>query len=331
MLTRPGDLSDAELLSSLAEGWDLNVASLEYRAVGFGSHHWCATDTGGHRWFLTVDDLDAKRISAEEPLETAFERLQGALATARALRDAGAAFVVSPIPARDGPVVRRISTRYALALYPHIDGRSGPGGYESVADRLAVLDLIVRVHTSPDTLTRNTPVDDFAVARRDELMRALDDLARPWHEGPYAEPTRRLLSGHAAEITSRLDRYDQLAAEARDQRHRVVLTHGEPHSGNVMVTATGRMLIDWDTTMIAPPERDLWTLESSDGTVAETYTKVTGTPVLSSMLDLYRLRWDLTEVALYTRLFRRPHIDDANARESWEDLSSYLGVAPKES
>jgi spectinomycin phosphotransferase len=98
-----------------------------------------------------------------------------------------------------------------------------------------------------------------------------------------------------------------------------------------MLTSTGPMLIDWDTTMIAPPERDLWMLEPGDGTVVNTYAKVTGTPVLSSMLDLYRLRWDLTEVALYTALFRHPHADDANTRESWEDLSSYLGVAPKES
>jgi len=29
--------------------------SLEYQAVGFGSHHWLATDAGGGRVFATVD------------------------------------------------------------------------------------------------------------------------------------------------------------------------------------------------------------------------------------------------------------------------------------
>lgn len=111
----------------------------------------------------------------------------------------------------------------------------------------------------------------------------------------------------------------------------MVLTHGEPHIENVILTATGPMLIDWDTTMVAPPERDLWMLESGDGTVIDTYTRVTGTQVLPSMLDLYRLRWDLTEVAIYTALFRQPHTDDTDARESWKNLNSYLGVAPKES
>ena len=37
-----------------------------------------------------------------------------------------------------------------------------------------------------------------------------------------------------------------------------VVTHGEPHPVNVMQTDAGRVLIDWDTVAIAPPERDLW-------------------------------------------------------------------------
>lgn len=187
MRTRPEDLPDAVLLGALSEGWDLDVVALEYQPVGFGSHHWCATDTEGRRWFVTVDDLDAKRTSTDELPETTFERLRMALATVRAVKDAGAAFVVSPIPSRDGAVVRRVSTRFALALYPYIDGQARSGEYESASDRLAVLDLIVSLHASPDTLRRDTSVDDFIIASRDELLRALGDRAGPWDQGPYSE------------------------------------------------------------------------------------------------------------------------------------------------
>ena len=38
------------------------------------------------------------------------------------------------------------------------------------------------------------------------------------------------------------------------------MTHGEPHAGNVMRTDEGRLLVDWDTVALAPPERDLWML-----------------------------------------------------------------------
>jgi aminoglycoside phosphotransferase (APT) family kinase protein len=37
-----------------------------------------------------------------------------------------------------------------------------------------------------------------------------------------------------------------------------VITHGEPHPGNLMVTDRGPVLIGWDTVGLARPERDLW-------------------------------------------------------------------------
>ena len=44
----------------MADGWRVAVDALAYAPVGFGSHHWHAT-AGGDRWFVTVDDLAAKR------------------------------------------------------------------------------------------------------------------------------------------------------------------------------------------------------------------------------------------------------------------------------
>jgi hypothetical protein len=37
MLTRPGQLSDAALAQALAAGWGITPATMEYRAVGYGS------------------------------------------------------------------------------------------------------------------------------------------------------------------------------------------------------------------------------------------------------------------------------------------------------
>jgi len=46
MLTRPGQLPDAALSQALAAGWGITPATMEYRAVGYGSHHWEVTE--GH-------------------------------------------------------------------------------------------------------------------------------------------------------------------------------------------------------------------------------------------------------------------------------------------
>lgn len=87
MLTPPVALPEDELVSALARGWQLAVASMAYRPVGFGSHHWEVTDAAGTRWFVTVDELEAKRCWLGEPLDAAFGRLRASLAAARDLRD----------------------------------------------------------------------------------------------------------------------------------------------------------------------------------------------------------------------------------------------------
>ena len=68
MLTPPDGLSEDTLTSVLARGWGTGVASMAYQAVGFGSHHWNVVDTSGGRWFVTVDELQTKRRSLDEPL-----------------------------------------------------------------------------------------------------------------------------------------------------------------------------------------------------------------------------------------------------------------------
>ena len=66
----PRDLPRQALLASLSDGWGIDPAAMTYQPVGFGSHHWLAT-AADRRWFVTVDDLAARRRAAEEPFDTA--------------------------------------------------------------------------------------------------------------------------------------------------------------------------------------------------------------------------------------------------------------------
>jgi thiamine kinase-like enzyme len=54
-------------------------------------------------------------------------------------------------------------------------------------------------------------------------------------------------------------RFDDLLDRVREVGGPYVITHGEPHPGNLLRTRAGLRLIDWDMTALARPERDLWT------------------------------------------------------------------------
>jgi hypothetical protein len=325
MRTPPPDLTDADIAAEVAAGWGLEVTTVSYLPVGFGSHHW-RVRAGTADWFATADDLDARRSAEAESRAGVFDRLASALGTARALRDAGLRFVVAPERGRAGGVLRPVGDRFALALYPLVPGRTRPWGrYESVADRMAILRLLVALHRAPAATRSLVKTDDFRVAHGAELVEAMDDLRGPWVGGPFAEPARALLAGSARDVGRILARQHQLADIARAQPERFVLTHGEPHPGNTIQADEGWLLVDWDTVLLAPPERDLWMVADSQSDITEAYRRETGTTILPDLLELYRLTWDLADIADFVTLFRQPHRRTDDTDKAWANLGRRLG------
>ena len=84
------------------------------------------------------------------------------------------------------------------------------------------------------------------------------------------------------------------------------------------------MLIDWDTVLLAPPERDLWALIDEEPQIARDYTRRTGVEVDEAAIELYRLWWDLCGISLYVALFRAQHRDTEDCGVAWDGLQRYL-------
>jgi spectinomycin phosphotransferase/16S rRNA (guanine(1405)-N(7))-methyltransferase len=316
MLAPPADLADETIVDALARGWALTTASMTYRPVGWGSHHWDITDDTGTAWFVTVDDLLAARAFGERSLDPAYDRLRASLASAVALKDAGRSFVVAPIPTLDDQPLMRART-YSVSLYPFVAGESFDWGeFSGPAHLRAVLDMLVEVHNAPMRVRRHARLDDFTIPHRAALESTLAEPDSSPDRGPYARPMAELITHNGVALRSMLERYDELVALA--QTSRTVLTHGEPHPGNTMRTAEGWRLIDWDTVLVAPPERDLWSLEP----LHAAYTEATGVELVPEMVELYRIRWTLADIAVDVSRFRRDHAAGPDEDKSWELLQT---------
>ena len=112
VFTQPDDLAGGSIGDVLLAGWGFTATSVEYQAVGFGSHHWLATDARGARLFVTVDDMYAKLRTVSDTTDAVFVRLARAFSAALSLRaEAGLEFVVAPVPAADGQVLGRLQDR----------------------------------------------------------------------------------------------------------------------------------------------------------------------------------------------------------------------------
>ncbi len=329
MFTRPDDLSDEQIRAELTAGWDFAAQSLSYLPVGFGSHHWLATDPVGRQLFLIVHDLPHMLHSQPDTADAVYGRLTAAFECAVSLRrDENLEFVLAPVPAAGGTVVRRLSQRYSLAVCPYLtDCEPGHAGEFAAEDRPAVLQLLTRLHRAAPPLAPRRC--DLELQNPDGLRAALASTGQTWRTGPYGERARALLTRHTAGVTALMTAYGDLADDGRSRPDRFVVTHGEPGSWNVLKTAVGFVIVDWDFVQLAPPERDLWELAEADRSVPAAYTSVTGTVIDYGALALFRMWYDLSEIAGYIELFRGAHDDTDDTAESWKNLAYFLRPAER--
>ncbi|MHA3703479.1 phosphotransferase [Jatrophihabitans sp. YIM 134969] len=299
MRTPPDHLDASDLTAVLAVEWGLTGVELAYAPVGFGAHHWWASVAGRRAWFVTAHRADP--------------RLDPAFRTAAALRDAGLDFVVAPVTSELGDVAVQFGG-FAVSVTPWIaDATDHPAHGDDVAELLAAL------HGATDSVRWVAGSDDLAVEARAALEQALAQLDDPWSDGPYAEDLRRALATAAPRVRDALADHDHRVAAV--DRGGFVVTHGEVKPGNLLATVGGVALVDWDTALLAPRERDLWRLPEAD---LARYTARSGRVVDAGVLTLYRHRWDLTDTALYVEQLRAApaRIDDTEI--AWQAVRDLL-------
>jgi spectinomycin phosphotransferase len=177
------------------------------------------------------------------------------------------------------------------------------------------------------------PVAGLRLPQRDVLETALHELETPWSGGPFSEPSRALIASVAGPIGELLASFDRLAAPVAAAPHQVI-THGEPHPGNLIRTADQTLLIDWDTAGRAVPERDLWSVLSDNGAgagaEAARYTAATGHRIDPDALWCYRIRWTQDDLAAFTAQLRAHHSDTGDAQEAWLALKELAADATEQ-
>jgi spectinomycin phosphotransferase len=291
----PAALDDADIRGALGAGWGIDTTTMQYAPLGGGGYHWQVDAEDGWRWFVSATDLDhAPWLGVDRT--TSWQTLEATMSTAWKLRnEAGLFFVLAPVTCRDGGIARVVRQRYGLVVHPFVDGACGEFGAKLAPTELrSTVDIVAVLHATPTATVGLHELVDLQAG-------ALLDPADPAY-GPI------------------LDRYDEL------ERHLsgcpLVITHGEPHAGNLMREGDDTYLIDWDTAALALPERDLWLLLDHGNTdVIGIYQDRTGHSVDPAALAFYRLRWALEELI---GAVRDP--DPASIREAIDNARAAAGL-----
>lgn len=244
---RGGDGVDERLAGWVAADFGLTVVSAV--PVGYGA------DATAELWRATTTDGGEYAVKLSGGGTPA-----GLVVTARLARR-GVPGIVAPRVSREGGVCTVHQGR-RLSVVPWVsDERALAGGMRpahwraygevlaathavAVTDQLAGLPGEDHTHTAVGAATREM----------DRRLRAADDRTVDRWTRAVAGRWRKA----ADDLTTLLDRVDRLGAELRACPADLVVCHGDPHLGNLLLGGDGQVwLIDWDDAVLAPRERDL--------------------------------------------------------------------------
>ncbi len=289
MLERPPDVTDDDVLEVVRSNWEQRATAVEHLPVGWGAHHWRVDVDGEPTLFATLDPDLPRHTHAS---------LEAAYASAAAL---DLDFVWPSIPATDGGCTVPLGSR-TVSVTGWLDGQRPEESVAELPDLLAVL------HAAPAPATARTWTTEIS----SDLPHLLRDLLQqPWPE-PLGPAARDLVLEHLAQVGGWAREHARLVALADPAAY--VVTHGEPHVRNQWVARGRTWLIDWESLLLAPRERDLATLVHEGRDVDHD----------PSMVRLFDLEWRLSEIWSFTQWLQGPHVGDTDDRIALGGLTEEL-------
>jgi spectinomycin phosphotransferase len=245
MLQKP-DVSDEKLLACLHDHYGLHATQITFLPLG--------NDVNTAVYRVEADDATPYFLKLRSGT---FD--EATVAIPRFLYDQGIAQIIPPIATTAGQLWTRMDA-FAVILSPFVAGRNG---FEvSLSDRQWVdLGAALRgIHTAvvPPSLGAAIPHERYSPHFRNLVRMFQARVEETAFPEPIAAQFAAFLRAKRDEISHIVARADALADALQARSLEQVLCHADIHGGNVLIGADGALsIVDWDTLIFAPKERDL--------------------------------------------------------------------------
>jgi spectinomycin phosphotransferase len=245
MLEPPG-LSDDAIVKCLRDAYGISVCAVAFLPLGADqdSAVYRVAATDGTVYFLKL-----RRGALFEP----------SIVIPHWLHAQGVCEVIPPLPMTDSALWTRLEP-FTVVLYPFVEGKDATEMPLSERQLVQFGAALRRLHdAAPSTeFLRGIPVEDYTPYWRDRARMFLDLTADRTFADPVAAQTGWLLQTHREALTQCIARTRQLAEVLDRDPTCFCLCHSDIHAWNILNTGEGEFyIVDWDTLVLAPRERDL--------------------------------------------------------------------------
>jgi len=149
---------------------------------------------------------------------------------------------------------------FKAMLYPFVEGQNGFDRKLSEQQWVEFGTALKRFHTAefPAAITGGIPREDFPPRWRDSLKMFLERIESETFHEPVAAELAAFLKTKKERMHQMINRAARFAAMLQEQPPAFILCHADIHIWNLFIDTKGALyMVDWDTLVFAPKERDL--------------------------------------------------------------------------
>ena len=244
----------------------LYVAGIHFIPIGDSAYSYRVVAQPSSSYYLKVVDqrmLAGRKTAAHMGFSLPLQHLVAKLHLAEVNAPDPQPTITGALHASHGP--------FLFALYTFIQGETLADAYP-MAPRLVrkIGQALADLHTIqlPEALQQQSPQDRLAAPFDADLLSdvaALGSISS--HDAPYLQRLREVTWPRREQIRAFLALYQEYASKAQQTPVSAVICHGDAWGGNMILAPSGQlMLLDWESAVMAPPERDAFMYLGSLGT-----------------------------------------------------------------
>lgn len=309
------DLPDELIANCLAGDYGLAVDTLVFLPLGadFNTAVYQANTKDGRHYFVKLRRGEFSQASLTIP---------------KFLNAQGLKQLIPAIATQNGQLWTTL-TPFTVVLYPFVTGRNSFQLTLSESQWFEFGLALKKLHTTtiPAGLTNGIRRENFSGHWRNRLQIFLNQLEEASFAEPAAAELAHFLRGKREQTVEIIKRSEQLAHRLQNEPPPFVLCHADIHGWNLLIDEQGALyLVDWDTLIFAPKERDLMFIGgglAGNGYTAQEeedlfYRGYGQSEVNGATIAYYRYERIIEDIALYCeQLF----LSDEGGADRWQAVS----------
>jgi spectinomycin phosphotransferase len=240
----------------LLEHWEQVVTRIQFISIGDSAYSYRVETRSGTSYYLKIADRRTavgRKTAAHMEFSLPLQRLVAGLSLV-------GISAPQPLTTVQGALYAEHDTLF-FALYTFVHGDTLADAYPMSPELVQRIGQgLATLHTVqiPRELQSRSPQDSLTAPFDEELLANVASLANiSARDAPYLQRLRELVWPRREQIRAFQAHSQNYAAKARLIAVPAVVCHGDAWGGNLILAPSGQLtLIDWEASVMAPPERD---------------------------------------------------------------------------